>query len=75
MKRVLIKNGILVDKHNDLHQVKKDILCEDGLITDIQDVINDENAQVIDAKGLYVSAGMIDIHMHNRLREAVMDVG
>ena len=62
MKRVLIKNGILVDKHNDLHQVKKDILCEDGLITDIQDVINDENAQVIDAEGLYVSAGMIDIH-------------
>jgi len=74
LKRVLIKNGILVDKHNDLHQVKKDILCEDGLITDIQDVINDENAQVIDAEGLYVSAGMIDIHMHNRLREAVMDV-
>lgn len=73
MKRLLIKNGILIDKHNGLHQVKKDILCADGLILDIQDVITDEMAEVIDAEGLYVSAGMIDIHMHNRLRENGMD--
>ena len=51
MKRLLIKNGILIDKHNGLHQVKKDILCADGLILDIQDVITDEMAEVIDAEG------------------------
>lgn len=73
LKRVLIKNGILVDKHNDLHQVKKDILCSDGFIQKIQDEIVDDDAEIVDAEGLYVSAGMIDIHMHNRLREGVME--
>ena len=67
MQRLVIKNGILIDPMNGLHSIKKDILIEGGIIRKIADKIDDDSAEVIDATGQYVSAGMIDVHMHNHL--------
>ena len=67
MKRLVIKNGMLIDQMNDLHSVKKDILIEDGYITEIAENISCNDAKIINAEGQYVSAGMIDVHMHNHL--------
>ena len=69
MKKLIIKNGILIDAHNDLHQVQRDILIENGRITAIGKNLEADGCEIINAAGLMISAGMIDIHVHNRLRQ------
>lgn len=59
----LIKNGTA---YIDGAFVKKDILIEDKLITHIEDKINEPAEKVIDAKGMYVFPGFVDIHVHLR---------
>ena len=74
---LLIKNGAVVDTVNE-KVVKKDILCQDGIITLIEDSINDnikagleeaiknKEVEVIDASSLIVSPGLVDVHVHFR---------
>ena len=58
----LIKNGnVLI---NDTLE-KKDILIEDGKIVKIEDHIN-ADCEVIDASGLTVLPGLVDVHVHFR---------
>ncbi len=62
MESLLIKNGntILKDKI-----VKSSVFVKDGVIKDID--FNEEipdNCVEIDADGMYVSPGFIDIHLH-----------
>ena len=59
----LIKNGTA---YIDGAFVKKDILIEDKLITRIEDKINEPAEKVIDAKGMHVFPGFVDIHVHLR---------
>lgn len=68
MKKFVLTNGILIDKVNNLYYEKKDILVENGKIVEISNDINKTGLEVYDAKGSYVSAGIIDVHVHNRLR-------
>ena len=68
MKNYIIKNGILVDKANGLVFAKKDIYVKDGVISAIEENINVDGAEIIDAKGQYVSPGFIDVHVHNNLK-------
>ncbi len=68
MNEYIITNGVLIDKHNNLHCVKKDILVKNGVIVKIADKIEQGETEVVDAEGMYVSAGIIDVHVHNRLR-------
>lgn len=63
MQKLLVKNGILIDKQNGLLKVKKDILISEGIIEKIEDEINCD-CDIINASGKYVSAGMIDAHVH-----------
>ena len=56
----LIKNAMLPDGN------KGDILCIDGKIAAISDSICSDNAEIFNANGLYVSAGLIDMHVHLR---------
>lgn len=63
MKRVLIKNGILLSPINHLFQVKHDILIENGVIQSISKNL-EGNAEIIDAEGCLVTPGLIDIHVH-----------
>lgn len=59
MKKTLIKNGKIIFD-NRIEQA--DILIENDRIVKIGNI--EENCDVIDAKGLYVSPGFIDIHSH-----------
>ncbi len=59
MKKILIKNGNVIFT-NCVKQA--DILIEDGKIVQIGEI--KENCEIIDAEGLYVSPGLIDIHTH-----------
>ncbi len=61
MKR-LIKNGILVDAQGESQQ---DILLENGLIQRVAPQITPTpDTEVIDASGMYVMPGGIDVHTH-----------
>lgn len=59
MKRFIIKNGNVVFPNG---VRKADILIEDGIIQKIGTI--EEDCDTIDADGLFVSPGLIDIHTH-----------
>jgi dihydroorotase len=61
---ILIKGGYVIDAKNKLHD-SLDIAVKDGKIARIEKNIDPKLAiQVVDARGLYVTAGLIDIHTH-----------
>lgn len=63
---LLIKNGRLIDPYNGLDG-KFDLLVEDGLISQIaSDIKPEKSIEVIDASGMLVVPGLIDIHVHLR---------
>ena len=61
---ILIKNGHVFDPKNSIDG-KMDVGIADGKIAEVGPNIGTDRAKkVIDATGLYVSAGLIDIHTH-----------
>ncbi|GMT42063.1 MAG: dihydroorotase [bacterium] len=62
---ILIKNGRVIDPSSGLDSVK-DVLVENGVIADVSGKIKPGKARVIDAAGLVVSPGFIDLHVHLR---------
>lgn len=62
--KILIKNGTLCTMTEQCENRKGDILVEDGKIAAIRQEIQDEDAEIIDASGLYVMPGLIDAHTH-----------
>jgi len=62
--KILIKNGRVIDPANNFDEVT-DVLVENEKIAKIGK-IDDADAKVIDATGLYVTPGLIDIHVHFR---------
>ena len=58
--KLLVKNGIL-PKYG-----RVDMLAEDGIIVKIEENIVCDEAEVVDAQGLYVMPGMVDLHCHLR---------
>ena len=66
MHKLLLKNAVLIDKQNGYLRCKKDVLVENGIITKIEDSIAaTKDTEVLDVKEEYVSAGLIDVHVHN----------
>lgn len=63
--KILIKNGRVINPSEKMDKVT-DILVEDGKIAKKMDGIESEDALVIDAKGLWVMPGLIDMHVHFR---------
>lgn len=62
---LLIKGGHLIDPKNNINEVM-DIAIEDGKVYQVAKTISAEKAfKVIDASGLYVVPGLIDIHGHH----------
>ncbi len=61
---VLIKNGHVIDPKNKIDAVM-DIAIRDNKIFEVSPKINKEAKKVIDASGLYITPGLIDIHGHH----------
>jgi dihydroorotase len=61
---IIIKNGQLLTNEGELEQL--DIFIENGIIQEIRDSITREADEVIDANGLLVTPGLIDLHVHLR---------
>jgi dihydroorotase len=61
---LLLKNGHVVDAKNHLSGIY-DVAIKDGLIAAVSKSINPSTAlKTVDAKGLYVTPGLVDIHVH-----------
>jgi len=61
---LLIQNGHLIDPKNGISQ-EMDVAVKDGKIVSVAEEISEVSAEkVIDATGLYVTPGIIDIHVH-----------
>ena len=63
--KLLIQDGNLIDPVLNEERVM-DILIENGQIAAIGAHLEDPEAQVLDASGMAVSAGLIDMHVHFR---------
>lgn len=62
---ILIKDGRLIDAKNAINKVM-DVAISEGKVTLVAENISANRAKkVINAKGLYVAPGLIDIHSHN----------
>ncbi len=61
---ILIKGGLVFDGA-DNPGVKADVLVRDGVIAKIASSISEKSARVIDAEGLAVTPGFIDIKTHS----------
>ncbi len=63
--KTLIKNAMLLDMVGDKPNVRKtDILIDENIISRIEENIEDENAQVIDAKENVIMPGLVNTHTH-----------
>ncbi|MFA5839609.1 MAG: dihydroorotase [Candidatus Margulisiibacteriota bacterium] len=65
MAKLLIKNGRVVDPASNFDQVC-DVLIEDGKIKKIGNRMQGSGSKTIDAKGMLVLPGLIDMHTHLR---------
>lgn len=66
MSRLLIRNGRVVDPSQGLDQ-GMDVLLEDGFVAAVGERLDvPESTEVLDAVGLVVAPGFIDLHTHLR---------
>ena len=61
----LIRGGLVVDPAAEVERVA-DVLIRDGRIASIGEGLADDGAEVFDARGLLVTPGWIDVHVHLR---------
>lgn len=62
--KILIKNGTLCTMAEQSEPFKGDVLVENGKIVKVDTQIEEKDAKLIDASGLYVMPGLIDAHTH-----------
>ena len=62
---ILIKNGRVVDPVTNTDKIM-DVLIKDNKIAEVSEHIEASGAQVIDAAGLVVAPGLVDVHVHFR---------
>ena len=65
MTTLLIKNGRVIDPKNKRDEVA-DVFVRDGKIVAIRKSLRQKADKTIDAKGLVVTPGLIDVHVHFR---------
>ena len=65
MSRILIRNGRIIDPANEI-DTTGDILIRDGKIAQINDRIETDASDIVDATGLIVTPGLVDMHVHLR---------
>lgn len=62
--KLLLKHVLVSDKLSPHNGLIKDILIIDGVIAQIEDGIDDPNAEIVDQEDLIVSQGWVDIFSH-----------
>ena len=62
---ILIKHGRVIDPAQNIDGVK-DVLVENGKVAGMEDCISAGADKIIDAKGLLVLPGLVDMHTHLR---------
>jgi dihydroorotase len=61
---LLIQNGHVIDPKNKISAIR-DVAIKDGKIAAVEAHIDPKSAlKAVDAKGLYVTPGLVDIHVH-----------
>jgi dihydroorotase len=67
VNRILIRGGHLMDSASKINE-PRDLLIENGRVAAVEAKLNldSQNAQVIDATGLVITPGLVDIHVHLR---------
>ncbi len=66
MRPVLVKGGRVIDPSRQLDQAA-DVLIQDGRITAVESKVTaPEGAETIDASGMVVAPGLVDVHVHLR---------
>jgi dihydroorotase len=63
MSGLVLKGGRVVDPARSLDDVL-DVLIEDGVVAEVAAKVATRGAEVVDAKGLVVCPGFIDLHAH-----------
>ena len=63
---ILLKNGTVIDGKGNKPE-RKDVAVSNGIITEIGDCIDSTAKHFIDAAGLCITPGFIDIHTHSDL--------
>ena len=61
MDKLLVKNARV---YQDEQFARADVLCEDALIAKIGENLTDDDARIIDAGGMRLAPGFIDVHTH-----------
>ena len=64
-ERIIIRGGRVVDPASGIDR-HADVLVEDGRIMRVGDQLPADGARVVDAAGLVVAPGLIDLHAHLR---------
>lgn len=64
-KSLLIKNGRIIDPSQSL-DARRDLLIRDGRVAEISESIDVPEVEILDAAGLIVAPGFIDLHVHFR---------
>ncbi|MBI5630642.1 MAG: dihydroorotase [Elusimicrobia bacterium] len=68
-ERLLVKGGLVIDPSQNIESVR-DVLIEDGKIAEVRAGLSKQpglkDAPVLDAQGLWVIPGLIDMHVHLR---------
>jgi dihydroorotase len=65
MSRILLRGGRVLDPRSD-RDAREDVLVEDGRIAAVAPDLEADGAETIDATGLWVAPGFIDLHSHLR---------
>ena len=65
MSRLLIRNGHVVDPANKIDG-PMDVLVEGGKIAAVSAGLRPSDAKILDAAGLHVFPGFVDLHVHLR---------
>lgn len=63
--RLLIRGGRVIDPATQ-HDGVADVLLENGCIVGVERNIAAEDARIVDARGLVVAPGLVDMHVHFR---------
>lgn len=63
--KILIKNGRIIDPKNNIDK-EMDILIQNNKIEKVAENITENADKIIDATGMWVTPGLIDLHVHLR---------